>query len=108
MRSVTNWLRATNSTLAATSAMQMAPTMVMMASLIAIERFENKVCSLSISNPVLDRAARERGLFVIPVRLIKAQLLISELLSRLGRRSEDRQPTARAPLPNHFLGGSRG
>jgi hypothetical protein len=48
VRSATSWLRAIRSTVVATSAMQIAPTIVIAASFTEIERFEN---SLSIVHP---------------------------------------------------------
>src|ERR1700733_1693598 len=65
VRSTINWLRPTSKTEVATSAMHIAPTMVMAASFEAIERFENRLSNFDIgTGPVgaaLERADHALG-----------------------------------------------
>jgi hypothetical protein len=56
---VTSWLRATNSTVDATSAMQIAPTIVMIASFAPIERLANELRIFDIKLPLLSAGRRK-------------------------------------------------
>jgi hypothetical protein len=60
VRSMINWLRATSNTEVATSAMHIAPTIVMAANFEAIERFENRLSNFDIGNGPVSAALTRR------------------------------------------------